>query len=130
MKAVLQNIHPVLMAGDVMASVQFFRDLGFELLFQDTPDDPRYAGVKRDHVELHIQWADPTQWAYPTDRPAYRFVVDDIDQLYREFQASGRIQAEPGQGGPWAKPAETPWGTREFHLRDPGRNVLQFYRPL
>lgn len=127
MKAHLQSIHPVLAASDVMVSVQFYRDLGFILSFQDTPEEPKYAGVVRDNVELHIQWADPEQWAYPTDRPAYRFVVSDVDAIYREFVDSGRINAGTSQGSPWAAPADTPWGTREFHVRDPGQNSLQFY---
>ncbi len=91
---------------------------------------PKYAGVGRDNVELHIQWADPEQWAHPVDRPAYRFIVNDVDALYREFVESGRIDAETGERSPWAAPAKTPWGTREFHLRDPGQNSLQFYQPL
>lgn len=130
MKAHLQGVHPVLAASDVMASAQFYCDLGFTLLFQDTPEKPKYAGVARDGVELHIQWADPEQWAYPTDRPAYRFIVSDVDAIYREFVESGRINTGTSQGSPWATPADTPWGTREFHVRDPGQNCLQFYRPL
>lgn len=130
MKTCLRSVHPVLMARDVMDSVRFFQGLGFRLLFQDAPDDPKYAGVQRDHVELHIQWGDPSQWAYPTDRPVYRFVVDDVDQLYEEFAGNALKTSGPDSTSPWASPAETPWGTREFHLRDPGGNILQFYRPL
>lgn len=128
MTSVLHGVHPVLMARDVTVSIRFYEDLGFALLFQDTQDAPKYAGVRRDNVELHLQWGDPEQWAHAGDRPAYRFLVDDVDGLYREFVASGRIGAQTSQGSPWAMPAETPWGTREFHLRDPGGNVLQFYR--
>lgn len=130
MKAHLQGVHPVLAASDVTASAQFYCDLGFTLLFQDTPEKPKYAGVARDGVELHIQWAGPEQWAYPTDRPAYRFVVSDVDAIYREFVESGRINTGTSQGSPWAAPTDTSWGTREFHVRDPGQNSLQFYRPL
>jgi catechol 2,3-dioxygenase-like lactoylglutathione lyase family enzyme len=130
MKAHLQGVHPVLAASDVKDSVQFYCALGFKLSFQDTPEEPKYAGVARDNVELHIQRTDPDQWAYPTDRPAYRFVVSDVDAIYREFVESGRISVDTSQRSPWAAPADTPWGTREFHLRDPGQNSLQFYRPL
>ena len=130
MQARLQGVHPVLAASDVSASVAFYRRLGFAPLFQDKPGTPTYAGVVRDGVELHIQWADPEQWAYPTDRPAYRFMVDDVDALYEEFVGNGCVGAGTSQGSPWAAPADTPWGTREFHLRDPGRNSLQFYRVL
>ncbi len=129
MKAHLQGVHPVLAASDVTTSVQFYCDLGFTLLFQDAPEMPKYAGVARDGVELHIQWADPEQWAYPTDRPAYRFIVSDVDAIYKEFVESGRIDTSTRQGSPWATPADTPWGTREFHVHDPGQNSLQFYSP-
>lgn len=119
-------VNPVLMARDVSASVGFYARLGFEAVTQDDPAAPRYAVVRRGPVELHLQWADPGQWAHPGDRPAYRFLVPDVDALHAEFLAAGAVA---GGGGPWAVPADTPWGTREFHARDPGGNVLQFYRP-
>jgi len=123
------GIHPVLASNDIQASVEFFLRLGFQLSFQDSEIAPRYVAVRRDGFELHIQWADAGQWAHPVDRPAYRFFVSDVDGIYREFVASGGV-GDPSTGeGPWSKPADTPWGTREFHLRDPGRNCLQFYRP-
>jgi uncharacterized glyoxalase superfamily protein PhnB len=131
--AKLQAVHPVLMSHDVVASVEFYRDLGFSVLFldaPDAPDAPKYASVARDDVELHIQWADAGQWSYPTDRPVYRFVVSDVDAIFREFVEHGKVNAKASQGSPWAAPANTPWGTREFHLRDPGQNGLQFYRSL
>jgi hypothetical protein len=88
--------------------------------------------LRRDAVELHIQWAGLDQWAHPVERPAYRFMVSDVDAIYAEFVASGAVAAAApsSAGSPWAAPADTPWGTREFHLRDPGQNSLQFYRPL
>ena len=130
MKARLLAIHPVLMAHDVTASVQFYLSLGFSLAFQDRPEQPTYAGVVRDSLELHIQWADPSQWAFPTDRPACPFLVSDVDAMFQAFRESGSINGTTSQDSPWASPAETPWGTREFHLRDPGQNSLQFYQPL
>lgn len=130
MKATFQGLHPVLAAKDVRTSVRFYLNLGFKVIFQDTPKTPRYAGLARDNVELHIQWADAGQWSYPTDRPAYRFVVSDVDAIYREFVKSGSINAETSKDSRWAQPKDTSWGTREFHLRDPGENILQFYHPL
>ena len=128
MKATLQAVHPVLGASDVAKLVQFYERLGFAVVFQDTPTDPKYVAVKRDGVELHIQWADKEQWSYPIDRPAFRFVVSDVDAVYREFVKSGGVSSATSQGSPWAAPSDTPWGTREFHLRDPSQNSLQFYR--
>ena len=128
MPAEVTAVHPVLMARDVAASLRFYARLGFAAAFRDDPAAPRYAAVRRGPVELHLQWADPSQWAHDGDRPAYRFLAPDVDALHAEFRAAGAL--DPGVGGPWAAPADTPWGTREFHLRDPGGNVLQFYRPL
>ncbi len=127
MTAILQGIHPVLAASDVTASVQFYGRLGFTLVFQNQPTEPKYAVVRRDGVELHLQWAGADQWAHPVDHPNYRFIVNDVDALYQEFVGSGMIGENTGRGSPWAAPGDTPWGTREFHLRDPGQNGLQFY---
>lgn len=111
---------------DVAESIRFYQALRFALAFQDDSRQPRYACVRRDDVELHLQWADEGQWALGLDRPAYRFVVDDVDALYAELAAA--VDPAVFGIGPWKAPADTPWGTREFHMRDPGGNVLQFYR--
>ena len=42
-------------------------------------------------MELHLQWADPSQWAHSGDRPAYRFLAPDVDVLYAEFLPSPRL---------------------------------------
>lgn len=129
MSTEITAVHPVLAARDVTASIQFYVRLGFAPIFRDAPVAPRYAAIRRGPVELHLQWADPGQWAHPGDRPAYRFLVPAIDALHAEFLAAGGLDTS-ASGGPWAVPANTTWGTREFHVRDPGGNVLQFYCPL
>ena len=74
----IDAVHPVLMSRDVAVSVRFFAQLGFRLTFQDNPVQPTYAAVRRDDVEVHLQWHDAHQWAHPIDRPTYRFVVSDV----------------------------------------------------
>lgn len=64
------------------------------------------------------------------DRPAYRFLVRDVDALFAELRDRGALSQAAAAGGPRRQPGDTPWGTREFHLRDPGGNLLQFYAPL
>lgn len=130
MKATSKGVHPVLAAKDVRTSARFYLDLGFKVIFQDAQKEPRYAGLVRDDVELHLQWADAGQWRYPIDRPVYRFVVSDVDAIYREFVKYGNIDAKTSTDSLWAQPKDAPWGTREFHLRDPGENVLQFCQPV
>jgi len=128
--SMLEAVHPVLMSRNVAASIHFYQGLGFSLTFQDRALDPKYAGVVRDGVELHLQWQDESQWAYPIDRPTYRFVVQDVDAFFTELHSGGALPEQAAGHSPWLRPGDTPWGTREFHIRDPDGNGLQFYRPL
>lgn len=121
MPANVKSVQPVLMVGDVPAALAFYAKLGFEKYFVDNPKDPRYAGVRRGGAELHLQWHDAAEFARKGDRPNTRFAVDDPDALHAEFQAAGALSDA-------TEVMDTPWGTREFHVRDPYRNGLQFYR--
>ena len=116
----LREVQPVLMSRDVERSLEFYGRLGFAPVFQDSETEPRYAGVRRDGIELHLQWHDAAEWETPHDRPTYRFVVEDPDELHREFGLAGVTDM--------TAPTRTPWGTYEFHVRDPDLNGLQFYR--
>ena len=122
----LLAVHPVLMASDVRRSISFFEDLGFTTSFLDDQDNPRYVGLTRNNVEIHVQWYELSSTNKALDRPVYRFLARDVDALYREFsdRANGALAA--AQTTPWCAPADTPWGTREFHVRDPSGNGLQF----
>jgi len=125
----IQAVHPVLMSSDILASVRFFGRLGFHESFRDHPDDPRYAAVARDGVQLHLQWHGPEQWENAAaDRPTYRFPVSDVDRLHLDLLEAGALQTRSVDPSPWAAPRNTPWGTREFHVRDPDGNGLQFYQ--
>jgi hypothetical protein len=123
MGANLQAVHPVLGAIDVEELVRFYQCLGFAVVFQDAPINPKYVAVRCDSVELHIQWADKGQWAYPTDCPAFRFVVTDVDEIYQEFVKSGGIRSDTSQGSPWASPKDTPWARGSFTFVIPVRTA-------
>ena len=120
---ILESVHPVLMSRDVRRSIDFYETLGFTLVGQDNPKEPKYARLQRDNVELHFQWHDAREWDYPNDRPTYRFPVTDVDAFHAQITAAAtKLDIKPV--------SDTPWGTREFHLRDPDFNGLQFYRWL
>jgi len=123
MNAKLEEVQPVLGARDVRASIRFYESLGFALVFSDSPTDPKYAAVRRDNVELHLQWHDAAGWDGARDCPTYRFVVPMVDDLSAEFDAR-RSDLDR------TEVRDTAWGTREFHVRDPDRNGLHFYRAL
>jgi catechol 2,3-dioxygenase-like lactoylglutathione lyase family enzyme len=119
MTARLEALHPVLTVRDVAQSIRFYESLGFRERFRDSPLEPRYAVVRRDDIELHLQWHDAVEWTHGFDRPTYRFVVDDVDALFRELWQRDLDRTDV---------MDTPRGTREFHVLDPDGNGLQFYR--
>ncbi|WP_456428406.1 bleomycin resistance protein [Rhodocaloribacter sp.] len=122
-QAKLLAVNPVLPSRDVQASIDFYvARLGFTLAFQDSPREPGYAGLRRDAVELHLQWHDPAEWE-TVERPALRFLVQDVQALFREYSDKGVFH----EG---TEVRETTWGTREFALLDPDRNGLTFYCDL
>lgn len=129
MSARLRAVHPVLGSSDVVASVAFYERLGFREIFRDDARAPRYAAVARDGVELHLQWHERAGRPGTEDRPVFRFLVDDVDALHAELERAVALAGDERGASPWALPGDTPWGTREFHLRDPDGNGLQFYRP-
>ena len=121
MEAHLESVQPVLMVRDVPAAIRFYVRLGFELVSQNDPDRPRFAGLRRDGVSLYLQWHHPREWKPERHRPAYRFAVDDVDALHAQFAATGGLADATSV-------LATAWDTREFHLHDPDGNELQFYR--
>jgi catechol 2,3-dioxygenase-like lactoylglutathione lyase family enzyme len=122
-RAQLQAVHPVLPSRNVPALIEFYVNrLGFSLKFQDTESEPRYAGLGRDNVELHLQWHDPTEWQ-AVERPMLRFLVPDVQTLFDEYKDKQVFHAQTAL-------RETPWGTREFAFFDPDQNGLTFYCDL
>ena len=118
-----ESVQPVLPTRDVAAAIGFFVGrLGFELVFADSTQEPTYAGVRRDGVELHVQWYDPEEWSR-VERPMLRFVVTDVEGLFEEYR-----RVEVFHEG--TKLRRTAWGTREFAFFDPDMNGLTFYRDL
>lgn len=115
-----KETHPIIGTRDVNRAIEFYtRRLGFSLAFQDHPDTPNYVGFRRDQVELHLQF----QYEHEMSPIRLRFLVDDPDALFSEYQQRGVECSASGIG-------DTPWGTREFALYDLDRNSLTFYRDL
>ena len=121
--AELKAVHPVLNVRDVSASAQWYgSNLGFVALFADAGDDPKYGGIGRDGVEIHLQWHSIEEWSDGLQGSAYRFLVDDPDVLFAEFamRTPGILERKTV--------SDTEWGTREFGLYDPDGNALFFYK--
>jgi len=116
----LDAVHPVLPSQNVAAAIEFYRKLGFQLAFQDSHEDPRYAGVVRDQVEIHLQWHAAEEWA-AVERPMLRLKVSNVDGLFEELKTQGVYHANTAL-------RNTAWNTREFAFYDGDKNGLTFYR--
>ena len=116
----LISVQPVLPTKDVSLGIAYYVErLGFQLAFQDSEQDPHYAGLRRGPVELHLQWHDSAEWER-TERPMLRIVTADLDSLFAELEHKGVFHKATAI-------RETPWGTREFAFYDSSGNGLTFY---
>ena len=116
---VFKDVQPVLPCRDIDGAVDYYVGrLGFTLVF-NISGQPGYAVIRRDDVELHLQWHDLSADG-EADRPMLRFLVADVDALYQEYASKDLFHAGTAL-------RETPWQTREFAFYDPDRNGLTFY---
>ena len=117
----IRQIAPQLFTTDLGATLAYYTDLlGFECV-STWHDPPVYAIVRRDGHNVHFRVADP-----PTPSPdkyadelldAYLF-VDNADALYAEYAALGVEFTRPL--------GDTPWGAREFVVKDCDGRLLAF----
>ena len=124
-KPVLTNATPQLFVSDIVASCDFFtRMLGFGVEFV-YGEPPFYAQVIRDGASLALRHVDrpvmeklAEAMKADVDMLAASISVDDVQALYREFQAAGAAFHQDLR-------AEA-WGARTFIVRDPDGNLLLF----
>ena len=122
--AQFREVIPVLPVRSVPDAVRYYTEkLGFRLHFYDAPQNPRYAGVEREGVRLHLQWHDPVDFREAVDTLILRFVIDDVDALFAEYGNKGVFHERTAV-------RNTSWGTREFAFYDADGNGLTFYRNL
>ena len=127
---------PALPGHDIERAVTFYHDkLGFECAHKDDS----FARLVRDAVEIHLWAACDTHWKFrsiilfvrPVSSGAESFLggtasctikVEEIDKLYDECKKAGVLFGRD------TIVEETSWGTREFPVLDPHRNLLTFYQ--
>ncbi|MFP4846572.1 glyoxalase superfamily protein [Winogradskyella sp. PE311] len=120
----LKHIHPVLPVKNVTKAAEFYVvNLGFKLAFTDTSSAKGYAGVRRDGVEIHLQWHDEIEWVKGLDRPMLRIYTEGINDLYKEYVTKNVFHKNTTL-------KETPWGTKEFAFFDIYGNGLTFYTDI
>ena len=123
-KGYLHQIHPVLPVKNVLAALFFYvNKLGFDIAFADDDKDPKYAGIRRDDIEIHLQWHDEAEWELTVDGPMLRIVTQHIDSLFEEYKTKDVFHKDTSL-------KETAWGTKEFAFYDIYKNGLTFYSSL
>jgi len=123
-KGYLHQIHPVLPVKDVLEGLNFYvNKLGFGIAFADDSKKPMYAGIRRDGIEIHLQWHDASEWEFNIDRPMLRIVTQNIEHLFEEYKTQDVFHENTSL-------KKTAWGTKEFAFYDLYKNGLTFYKDL
>jgi len=120
-RTMIRQIVPLFFTTNIPGTLAYYNDkLGFECL-GTWQDPPIYAIVARDHQAIHFRCSEP-----PGANPdkyedelldAYLF-VEDADALYAEFAAKGVEFTR--------SPANMPWHSREFVVKDCDGRLLAF----
>jgi catechol 2,3-dioxygenase-like lactoylglutathione lyase family enzyme len=127
------QIIPALPVKNVTASLLFYRN---QLGFTVTHEWDGFAILSCDAVVLHLWQAGDESWrnraaksVFPVESGAESFIagtascriqVTDIEELHGRLQPMGILH-------PNAPLHDTVWGTREFAVLDPDRNLITFF---
>jgi hypothetical protein len=106
----LDSVAPRFLVGDMEQALAFYGQLGFATTYHDEG----FAIVERDGIAfaLHFNVSEGHSVCW--------IGVTNIEALYQHYVPTGAIQSPPP---PFQA---TPWGTKEFWLCDPFRNILIF----
>ena len=109
----IQHISAVALAvDDMIRSIEFYRKLGFGLLYGG--EGAAFSSLRAGEafVNLIASEAHDRRW---WGRVIFR--VDDVDALYRSLKAQALVPESP---------KDASWGERYFHLIDPDGHELSF----
>jgi len=119
---------PIIRITNAEAAESFYCGrLGFVIDFRYAagPDGPVYLGVSLDGQQIHLS----TFSGDSAIGTAVYFYAEDVDALFRRFQAAGLNTPGRPESPVEDGPVDQTWGMREFYVRDPDRNVLRFGSP-
>src|SRR5438270_2730901 len=117
----VRQIVPVFFTMDISATLAYYKDkLGFECL-GTWHDPPVYAIAARDQHPIHFRCAAP-----PTPNPDK--YADELLDAYISIQDADALHAEYAARDVefTRQPANMPWGSREFVVKDCDGRLLAF----
>lgn len=117
----IRQIAPLFFTMDIPATLAYYTEkLGFTCLGA-WQDPPVYAIVARDRHAIHFRCAappTPNARKYEEELLDAYLGIDDADALYAEYATRGVAFTRT--------PANTPWGMREFVVKDCDGRLLAF----
>lgn len=117
----IYQIAPQFFTLDIPGTLAYYRDkLGFECS-STWEDPPVYAIVARDQHKIHFRCAAPPAAnpnKYSDELLDAYLLIEDADTLYAEYAARS-VEFTRG-------PADTPWQSREFVVKDCDGRLLAF----
>lgn len=119
---VLNHVTPMIPAGkNFKEALDFYeKKLGFTSTYKD--DD--MVIIQRGSVNIILQNYDD---AHVASQTAFRIELSGVDALYSEYQAQGIQPFHIPEGAGLGKLQNTPWGTREFAVRDLAGVCITFF---
>lgn len=121
---VFSKLTPMIPCGkDMQAALAFYEQkLGFMATYK--AGDLSMAILQRSGVEIILLNNDDPHTASQT---SFRIQLAGVDALYDEYQAQAIAPFEQGDGAGLGSLRMTPWGTREFAVRDLAGVCITFY---
>jgi uncharacterized glyoxalase superfamily protein PhnB len=119
------RVAPVFPVADVANAIAWYgRVFGFEPRIVNPPDDPVpvYAVLVRDGVSVHLLRQDDSPHGLTAPVQAQFWVNSDIDTLFDRPESLGAKVLQ--------RPADQPWGHRDFMVADPDGNVMWVTKPI
>jgi uncharacterized glyoxalase superfamily protein PhnB len=117
----IRQIAPVFFSTDIPATVAYYQDkLGFKCL-GTWEDPPIYAIVARDQHAIHFRCAEPpaaNRDKYSDELLDAYLLTENADAVYAEYATRGVEFTR--------ELANTPWGSREFVVKDCDGRLLAF----
>jgi uncharacterized glyoxalase superfamily protein PhnB len=117
----IRQIAPQFFSTDMAATLSYYRDkLGFQCT-GTWQDPPVYAIVARDNHAINFRCAAP-----PAPNPDK--YADELLDAYLQVEDAGALCSEfAARGVEFTRPlGDTPWGTREFVVKDCDGRLLAF----
>lgn len=126
-RAILGRVSPFFIVDELVPSIAFYRQLGFEIRHQAPEVDPFFAIVGRDETQIFLKAIgedinpQPNSSRHPWARWDAYVSVENPDALAEEFsEADITFHRDLG---------DTEDGLRGFELRDNDGYILFFGRP-